>query len=404
MAVNLLNLVQGQLSGDVVARIASMIGESPGATESAVASAVPAMLATLAQKATTTQGASELVSLIQRTGVADSSLASLPNLIAGGSTPDVAGMGGQLLDSLFGSRLAAVAEWIARNAGISVPSATSLLRMIAPVILGLVAKQAGTNGGLNVGALTSLLGGQTSFLKGAVPAGLAGALGIGSLGEAVGSAARAIDPTPTVRAGGSNLWKWVIPALAVVVAIAGVRTCRSTAPEVATTAPGAASGTGVRSIYGIDLGALRERMLPGGTAIKVPERGVESQLIVFIDSNQPIDANRWFTLDRVEFEAGSATLRPSSQEQVGTVVAILKAYPAVALKVGGYTDSSGDDAANMKLSQDRADNTRTAIVAAGVAAERLEAEGYGEQFPVASNDTEEGRQRNRRVDVRVTKK
>lgn len=403
MAVNLLNLVQGQFSGDVVARLASMIGESPAATESAVSSVVPAVLATLAEKASTTQGASDLVSLIQQTGVTDSPAGSLPNLLSGASTPDVGSIGGQLLDGVFGNRLSAVAEWIARTAGINPQSASTLLKMITPFVLSLVAKQAGAGGSLNVGALTSLVGGQSSFLKGAVPAGLAGALGLGSLGGAAASAASAvrIDPTPTAPSTGtSNLWKWAIPIVAVVAAIAGVRSCRSTDPQVATNAP----GMGVRSVYGIDLGALREQLLPGGAKIRVPEKGVESQLVLFIDSSQPMAQDRWFTLDRIQFETGSATLRPDSQEQLNNVVTILKSFPAVALKVGGYTDDSGDDAANMKLSQDRATNTRVAIVAGGIAPERLEAEGYGEQFPVASNATEEGRQRNRRVDVLVIKK
>jgi K(+)-stimulated pyrophosphate-energized sodium pump len=64
----------------------------------------------------------------------------------------------------------------------------------------------------------------------------------------------------------------------------------------------------------------------------------------------------------------------------------------------------GDPAANLKLSGDRAKSVMNEIVKMGIATERLEAEGYGEQFPVASNDTEEGKASNRRIAVRVTKK
>lgn len=74
------------------------------------------------------------------------------------------------------------------------------------------------------------------------------------------------------------------------------------------------------------------------------------------------------------------------------------------LKIGGYTDNTGDQSANMSLSRSRAQNTMSAIATQGVSTSRLEAEGYGEQHPVVSNDTEEGRQRNRRVDVLVTAK
>ncbi len=153
------------------------------------------------------------------------------------------------------------------------------------------------------------------------------------------------------------------------------------------------------------LGAMVERTLPSLPAIRVPENGIESKLLIFItDASKAVDATTWFSFDRLEFDTASATLRPSSNEQLDAIAAILKAYPNVNLKIGGYTDNVGDDAANQKLSQARAESTMKALVDRGTAAGRLEAEGYGEQHPVATNETEEGRQRNRRIDVRITKK
>jgi outer membrane protein OmpA-like peptidoglycan-associated protein len=74
------------------------------------------------------------------------------------------------------------------------------------------------------------------------------------------------------------------------------------------------------------------------------------------------------------------------------------------MKIGGYTDNVGDPAFNLKLSQDRATNVVSSLVALGVAPERLSAEGYGEQYPVAENTTEAGRQQNRRIAMRITEK
>ena len=74
------------------------------------------------------------------------------------------------------------------------------------------------------------------------------------------------------------------------------------------------------------------------------------------------------------------------------------------MKLGGYTDNIGDPAANLMLSQKRAETTMSELVKLGIDAKRLEAEGYGDKHPVADNSTEEGRQKNRRIDIRVTNK
>jgi len=153
------------------------------------------------------------------------------------------------------------------------------------------------------------------------------------------------------------------------------------------------------------LGKFLPVKLPNGVELNVPEFGVERKLIAFIeDKGKPVDKTTWFSFDRLEFETGSATLKPSSAEQLKNISEIMKAFPKVKMKVGGYTDNVGNADANLKLSQKRAENTMQELVKLGVDARRLEAEGYGEKYPVADNATEEGRQKNRRIDIRVTSK
>jgi outer membrane protein OmpA-like peptidoglycan-associated protein len=74
------------------------------------------------------------------------------------------------------------------------------------------------------------------------------------------------------------------------------------------------------------------------------------------------------------------------------------------IKLGGYTDNTGDPQANLTLSQQRADTVMADLVKLGVDASRMKAEGYGQEHPVADNSTEEGRAKNRRIDIRVTGK
>ena len=83
---------------------------------------------------------------------------------------------------------------------------------------------------------------------------------------------------------------------------------------------------------------------------------------------------------------------------------ILKAFSAVNLKIGGYTDNTGSAEGNLNLSQKRADAVKNAIVAMGIDGSRITTEGYGSAHPVATNDTEEGRKQNRRIAINVTSK
>jgi outer membrane protein OmpA-like peptidoglycan-associated protein len=145
--------------------------------------------------------------------------------------------------------------------------------------------------------------------------------------------------------------------------------------------------------------------LPDGVELNIPQNGIENKLIAFIkDPSKPVDETTWFNFDRLLFDTNSATLQPSSQEQLKNIAEILKAYPNVHVKIGGYTDNTGDAQANMALSSDRAKNVMDALVGLGVDSSRLESQGYGDAYPVGDNSTEDGRAMNRRIALRVTQK
>jgi len=153
------------------------------------------------------------------------------------------------------------------------------------------------------------------------------------------------------------------------------------------------------------LGDMFKRKLPNGLELDIPKLGVENRLIDFIeDAGKMVDKTTWFDFDRLLFDTGKATLQAASTEQLTNVSNILKAFPNVHLKIGGYTDNTGDKAANIKLSADRAATVRGELVKMGIEPARLASEGYGDEHPVADNATEEGRQKNRRVSMRVSKK
>jgi outer membrane protein OmpA-like peptidoglycan-associated protein len=106
----------------------------------------------------------------------------------------------------------------------------------------------------------------------------------------------------------------------------------------------------------------------------------------------------------VTFDTNSAELRPGLYNEINRVAGVLNQYPDTLIRVEGHTDSRGSDEYNMDLSKRRANNVKTLLVMRGVAENRIEVAGYGKTMPVATNDTEAGRQKNRRVEIRIAPK
>jgi len=100
----------------------------------------------------------------------------------------------------------------------------------------------------------------------------------------------------------------------------------------------------------------------------------------------------------VYFDFNKATIKPVSFPLLNEVAQALKDNPSIRVRVEGHTDSRGNDAFNLKLSQRRSESVRTFLISAGVASDRMEPRGYGETVPIADNRTDTGRAQNRRVE------
>ncbi len=104
----------------------------------------------------------------------------------------------------------------------------------------------------------------------------------------------------------------------------------------------------------------------------------------------------------VTFDFNSAALRPGFRATLDQVAQTLTSYPSTYVDVGGHTDSIGSDAINQRLSEDRAFTVATYLEQRGVARARIQPRGFGKTMPIASNETDEGRAQNRRVEIRLT--
>ena len=119
-----------------------------------------------------------------------------------------------------------------------------------------------------------------------------------------------------------------------------------------------------------------------------------------VDSEGCVVANQTITLADIHFETGSTILTPAAQESLLNVARSLRSQTSSVVEIAGHTDSQGNADFNLQLSQQRANSVRTFLIRNGVSAQQLTANGYGEQQPVASNDTPSGRAENRRVEMR----
>lgn len=147
--------------------------------------------------------------------------------------------------------------------------------------------------------------------------------------------------------------------------------------------------------------------LPGGIEIDALKGGIEDKLVAFLnDANSKPGKDVWFDFDNLNFKTNSAEITPESATQVQNIVAILKAYPKLKVKIGGYTDKTGESAANLVLSQQRADALLAALTKMSANPQQLlGAEGYGSQYAKAAvdaSDTE--KQKDRRISLSVREK
>jgi len=108
------------------------------------------------------------------------------------------------------------------------------------------------------------------------------------------------------------------------------------------------------------------------------------------------------SLSDVLFDTGKSTLRPAARERLAKISGIVLAYPTLKLAIEGHTDSVGSDELNQQLSEDRAGSVRDYLASQSIPAASMTSQGFGKMQPVATNDTAEGRQQNRRVELVVS--
>jgi OmpA-OmpF porin, OOP family len=385
MSLNLIDLAKDYLTPDVLAKMSSLVGESPAATQKALGAIVPSLAAIACNQASVPGGASKILGLLNSSGLDSSVLSNFSGALNGGSaTEGLLKTGSNLLNGLLGEKVGAVANVIASSSGIQVLSATKLLGLVAPLLFGLLGKHV-VSGEVTAATLPGLLGSHRDTIQQFAPAGLAGALGLSSNSNLCGAATRlpAVSPLAmSVTKEGFPIWKWLLLlAIVAVLLFFGIRSCN---------AP-----------HGPELASIT---LPCGTVLSVEEGSFNYNLANFLMKGSDSELPKTFVFDHLNFDSATTRLTPESNPTVTNLITILKCYPNMQVGLDGYTDSTGDAAANKELSVNRANAIRDLLVQGGVDTTRITTAGYGADKPITTNENEEGRAKNRRTELVVVKK
>jgi K(+)-stimulated pyrophosphate-energized sodium pump len=153
-----------------------------------------------------------------------------------------------------------------------------------------------------------------------------------------------------------------------------------------------------------ETGNIQQVKLKDGKTIAIGENSQIYHLYNAIEKKDQalLDPNKWYTIENLYFETGSSDLKAGYEQQLNNLAEILNTYPDLKIKLGGYTDNSGNEESNQKLSNLRAQTAKLKLLELGISSDRVEAEGYGSQHPICeANDTDECKAKNRRIDVRV---
>ena len=377
MAGNLLELISGYLTPSIVSKMAGIVGESPALTQKAVDVAVPTLAGAACNQASTPSGASSLLSSLSPSKLDSGIVSNFANYLTGGATTqNLMSAGENLLLGLLGGNLGKVAGSIAGASGISSTGASALLSLIAPLFFGALGKEV-SDRGLSGSGLSALLSSHRDTIQRLAPASLASALGVSSMDRLCGAPAPVEAPMAYVEPTRSRKWLWALPLLALLFLIPRARSCSRTP---ATTA---------------------RITLPCGTVLNVEPGSFNHQLASFMLKGSDSELPKDIVFDHLNFDSATTRLTPESDPTVANLVAIMKCYPAMKVRLEGYTDSTGDPVANKQLSLNRANAISALLAQGGIDPSRISTDGWGDEKPIASNDTEEGRARNRRTELVV---
>jgi outer membrane protein OmpA-like peptidoglycan-associated protein len=311
------------------------------------------------------------------------------------------------LKSLFGGKTNDLTNAISGYAGVSSKSASSLLNVVAPAAYGVLGRHI-IESDMNVNGLRSFLNSEKKKTLNILPAGifLEGIMGFENLSGL--SEKFASIETQTVRE--KREVKWVIPAIIIALAAGAIwyflirqePAELSSVPVVHQTVP----AKDTLAATPVPDGRYSVK-LPGGKLLYVKKGSMEDQLAAFLNDPKSKPSRRFlFNFDQVKFNTGTAVITQESMTQVENVAVILISFPKARIKIAGFNEKGGDSVLNSELSENRAESVAKALKAAGVISGQITgAEGFGSDFALYAPDAADSlRAKDKRIAISVRAK
>jgi OmpA-OmpF porin, OOP family len=277
--------------------------------------------------------------------------------------------GRNFVSSLFGGNSKWASDLIGREAGLGAGMTATMMALGAHAVINYVGSRV-REGGLNATSLAEMLNNEAPAMRRLLPPSFEDAFRT----YFPRSESRPIDINPVIAQ--------------------GVQKEGSSMPWIAAAA--VLAGALVWGWYGVRQNRFIEEPLPSRT---IGTTGTVAPTDVGRTLPSPYESRY-----ELRYDTALATPQPQSNEQLTSIAETLKAHPNAQVKIDGYTDNVGSPAANMKLSQARADHVRHELIGMGVDGDRITTEGYGEANPVGDNSTDTGRAMNRRISMLVSEK
>jgi outer membrane protein OmpA-like peptidoglycan-associated protein len=406
MSFNVLTTVKSLFSDEIISKASSTLAESETSISKAISGIVPSILGGITSKASSGEYGAETISQLAKTAAANGAISDLANTF-NGSTAALSN-GWEILKTIFGDKLNSITSAVAKHSDIQESSSASLMSMVAPVTLSVIGQHAQQTN-LASGSLAGWLASQKNIIINSIPNGLGGSLkgllGLSSIGTSAKSGASFSSYTTEDDEKTGNDMKFLLPLflaiLVVILLIYFFKGYNEGAKEAITNKDTEVTKNAIAAPISIKV------TLPNGVELNAYKAGIEDQLVTFLMtdytklSEDSLKA-KWFDFDNLNFKSNSAEITAGSQHQINNIASILRAFPKSKIKIGGYTDKTGNEELNKKLSGERAAAVRTALGKAAVGAQVIAAEGYGSDFAKYHADASESdRIKDRHVSISV---